>query len=351
LEILSKKYTFKKVISGTIVVLFFALIFFWYSQVTEAAFNSGVNFVEQTFNSFFDFAVIEAKSKPAQTLLGEGIMQADIVTKIHWVLTWITFAFIGIGVATLIRRYKEMSFPELKFKKQDFLKDKFEIGYFTVALACSGFLVVMITLPYTSKGYGMDRLYGIAIIILSVFFVIGGIMIAKTLSFIKKALLKKQKEGRKENKSQVGAYLIILLVLIPYFLCVSGVMYNLFDVPQKMILNSEGEEYDLMYIHDDESYGAKWLKINTDEKAKIYGDYGGTARLVSQGMIRSPIYPWSLFGSNKPIRGGYIYLRYCGVVDGKLLDRGGKRHNITEYSDTFEGRHRIYDNRGSEVWK
>ena len=128
-------------------------------------------------------------------------------------------------------------------------------------------------------------------------------------------------------------------------------MYNIFGVPRAITLNSEGEQYDRMYIHDQESCCARWLKSNTDEKAKIYSDYFGTVRLVSQGMIRSPIYAKSLIEDGQAIKKGYIYLRYTGVVDGKLLDWGGKWHNITEYEGKFGDNCKIYDNGGSEVWK
>jgi uncharacterized membrane protein len=61
-EILSKKYMVKKVVSLTITILFFALIFFWYSQVTEAAFNSGVRFIENTLSNLNKFFVEEMRS-------------------------------------------------------------------------------------------------------------------------------------------------------------------------------------------------------------------------------------------------------------------------------------------------
>ena len=331
IEILSKKYTVKKVVSLTIALLFFALIFFWYSQITETAFNAGVGFIESTLSNLNRFFIEESRGGDTRALFGEGIMQKGIPHMIEFVLTWLTFAFIGIGIITLIRKYKMMSFSELNFKKPDFLKDKFEVTYFVIALVCSGLLVVMVALPFVSKGYGMDRLYAVAITILSVFFVIGGMMVSGHL--------------------KVRAYLIILLILIPYFLCVTGVMYNIFGVPRAIILNSEEEQYDLMYIHDQESYGAKWLKSNTDEKAKIYGDHFGTARLKSQGMIRNSVYAKRLIEEGVAIKRGYIYLRYTGVVDGKLLDWNNEWHNITEYEGKFGDNCKVYANGGSEVWK
>ena len=391
IEILSKKYTVKKVISLTIVLLFFALIFFWYSQVTETAFNAGVGYIENTLTNLNKFFIMESRMDNVQTLFGEGVMQKKIPSKITFIFTWLTFVFIGIGVVTLIRRYKEMSFPELNSRKPDFLKDKFEVGYFLIALACAGLLVAFVALPFISKGYGIDRLYAVAITILSVFFVIGGIALSKNLSFIKqtfkksliknlsfkknglpktlfarKKLLRKnisEKKNKKcfasesvggKNGSEVRAYFIILLVLIPYFLCVSGVMYQVFGVPQAIILNSEGEQYDRLYVHDQECYGAKWLKVHGEDKTRVYTDFWGKYRLISQSQVSftsNSIDRRSLL-EHKKIK-GYIYLRYYNVVNGKLTGRSSGtfyNYNLTEYDDVFIVRNRIYNNDGSEVY-
>ena len=176
MEILLKKYTVKKVISLTSVFIFFTLIVFWYSHVTITAFNAGVNFIKDTFINLNNFFIEESKSEGMSSMLGEGILKKGIPHKIEFVFTWLTFVFIGIGIITLIRRYKQMLFPELNFKKADFLREKFEVTYAMIAIACAGLLVAMVVLPFVSTGYGMIRLYAVATTILSLFFVIGGIM-------------------------------------------------------------------------------------------------------------------------------------------------------------------------------
>ena len=354
IEILPKKYSFKKTISLTIVVLFFSMIFFWYSQVTEAAFNDGVSYIKNSLTNLHMFFVLEAKTGGAQAMLGEGIMQKGIPHKIEFVFTWLTFAFVGIGIITLIRRYREMSFSELNFKKPDFLKEKFEVGYFVIVLACFGLMIAIVAFPYL--GYDIRRSYAVAITILSVFFVIGGITLSKHFFFLQKKTCAKRKSIN-QNASQVRAYLIILLVLIPYFLCVTGVMYQIFGVPRAITLNSEGKQYDNMYVHDQESYGAKWLKVHGKDTTIVYTDFWGKYRLVSQAQVS--------FSSNLIDRrsllehrkiNGYIYLRYYNVVNDKLVGRNESSriftsYNLTEYDDVFVGRNNIYNNGGSEVYR
>jgi uncharacterized membrane protein len=352
MEILSKKYTAKKVVSLTIVILFFALIFFWYSQVTETAFNAGVGQIGNTLTNLNMFFIEESRRENVQLLFGSGIGQKEIPSKIAFVFTWLTFAVIGIGIITLIRRYKEMSFPELNFRKPDFLKNKFEVTYFLIALACSALLVVFIALPFVSTSYSVDRLYAVAITILSVFFVIGGITLSTHFFFLKKKTCAKRKSIN-QNGSEIRAYLIILLVLIPYFFCVTGVTSQMFGVPNAIILNSEGKQYDMLYMHDQESYSAKWLGNNAEQKnIRIYTDWYGGKRLISQAGFSPHTINRQTLADERDIEiEGYIYLRYYNVVDGKLLDWRFEEHDMAQYETKFAGKNNIYNNGGAEIWK
>jgi uncharacterized membrane protein len=301
-EILSRKFTFKRAISLTLVVIFSAMIFCWYSQVTGAAFNSGVRFFEETISSFKYFFIAEARSMPAQVLLGKDILQENIIHKVHWVLAWITLAFIGIGVITMISKYKEMSFPEQNFKKPpDFLKDKFEVEYFVLALAMSGLLVAIVAIPHISDHYGLGRSFPLANTILAVFFIIGGIQLGERLNrtFAKRSHFS---GNREENGSQVWAYLVILLVLIPYFLSVTGAMYNVADIPRCVTLNSEGEQYDMLYVNDQQLIAEEWSSSSE-------------------------------------------------VFEGRIVNKQKTIGNMTEYLGMFDEKNRIYDNGGSEVWR
>ena len=361
-EILSKKYTFKKLISLTFVILFFAFIFFWYSQVTETAFTAGVGFVEETFLNLNRFFMEEMRAPQFKQLAGEGLAY-PILSRANLAITWGTFILIGIGVLTMLRRYKEMvSISNINLKKPDFLKTKFEMEYLVMTLACAGLLVIMVALPHVSVGYGMQRLYSLVLVILSVCFVMGG-MTLSNFSFKKKPLLKKQKEGgnvlqnpvRKsvgsENGSQVRAYLIILLILIPYFLFQTGAMYQICGAPIAYTLNSAGRGYDLEFVHDSESRTAKWLAMNGEKSARIYtADSFGTLGLISQGIIsQNQINPHA-FSEHKTLKEGYIYLSYNNVVKGKLTTSDYVTYNMTEYSDMFIGKSKVYNSGCAEIY-
>jgi uncharacterized membrane protein len=355
IEILAKRFTLKKNISLTMVLLFFGIIFFWYSQVTEVAFNTGVDFVEQTFLNLHNFFIMESRCGRTEGLLGEGIMYKGIPHKIEFVFTWLTFVLISVGVISMLKKYKEMVVIQgIKHLKPDFLKTKFSIEYLVLTLACAGLLVIMIAVPYISEGYDIKRLYTMMTVILSVVFVLGGIMLSKHFFFFvkRKPVLKEKQKNLTENTSQVRAYLIILLVLVPYFMCTTGTMYQIFGVPREITLNSDGFQYNASYIHDQESYALKWLGKNREQdkpRMRYYTDYYGLIRLISQGKILSNVDQVSLVGHGA-CKGGYIYLRYYNVVNGKLMDES-IGYNMTDYSDVFVVRNEIYDNGGSEIWK
>ncbi|MBA7560548.1 hypothetical protein ES708_02174 [subsurface metagenome] len=234
----------------------------------------------------------------------------------------------------MIRRFKVMiSTPDSGYKKINFLPRKFDTEYFTLSIVCLAILVFSMVFPHVSTGYGMSRVYFQMMIPLSMFFVIGGVTMAKCLK-------------------KIQPYWVLLVVLIPYFMCTTGVIYQIFDFPREITLNSKGSQYDSLYIHDQESYAAKWLGNNSElENIRIYTDHLGANALISQGGI-SPhsIDRYSFLKQSIKIN-GVIYMRYYNVVEGKLRNRNGIEYNIAEYRNKFIGKSKLYDNGGSEIWR
>ncbi|OPX88199.1 MAG: hypothetical protein A4E52_01281 [Pelotomaculum sp. PtaB.Bin013] len=345
-EMLSEKSKSIKIINLLFIILFFVLIFYWYSQITETAFKSGIIFFENTVNSLTKFFLEEMRSSTARAVLGEGLGNKGIPNKIEFVFTWLTFALMGIGVLTLIKKCKEMSFPELNFEKPEFLTNKFEVAYLVIALECTGLFAGIILIPFITLGYSLDRTYFLGSTVMSVFFIIGGIIAAKYLNKLLSKIIK-------ESKHECTANLIILFVLIPYFLCTTGILYQAFSVPQSIFLNSNGNIYDLMYVHDHDSYGAKWIKRYTDDDAKIYGDHFGGMWLLSQGMVQLSNYNPYIIDNKRVIKTGYVYLRYVNLIEGKFLQfsKGSfKWNNLTNCEYLLDNRDKIYDNSGSQIW-
>ena len=305
-------------ITLTAIVLFLAMLFFWYSQMTETAFSWGVRFVYDTFAKWAWFLGEGAAGQPVQAAFGMTLPYAGVPQRIEFVFSWLTIILLAIGLLASIRIFKAIAFtPDSEHKR-------FEAEYLVLALACFGLLVATVVLPYISKHYGASRTFFQMMVPLSVFFVIGGIMLAKYL------------------KSR--AHWIILVVLIPYFICTTGLMCQVFGFPRAITLNSEGPLYDSMYVSDGESYAAKWVKEHAEGGIIIHAHHFAQDILTSQGKIpysKTDARIVSYYESGVEID-GYIYLRYLDITESGFAPR---------YPDIFDGKSKIYSNAKSQVYR
>jgi len=223
-------------------------------------------------------------------------------------------------------------------KKIKFLTQRFEVEFFVLILCCYAIQTISVILPFVYSSYAMHRAYCQMLTILSLFFVIGGMLIAEVL------------------RRPKLAWVLILLVLIPNFMLFNGSVENLCGVHTTIYLNSEGLPYDAFYIHDQESYCASWLRYHThSEELKIYTDASGGYPFISVALFPPKcIRGRTLTDEEVEVTGGYIYLSYFNVVKGKLHKyQYGRREevDITDYQARFINRNKIYTNGGSELYK
>jgi len=308
----------------TIIALFLAMLFLWYSEVTGPSFAAGVRFTYYTFTSWGWFLAEEAAGHAVQAAFGKTYAYTAVPQRIEFVFSWLTIIFIATGVLTTIGRLKAMvSTPQAERKKPDFLLKKFEAEYLMLSVACCILLVATVILPVISKYYGEARTYFQMMAPLSIFFVIGGITIARYL------------------KSR--PYWVILVILIPYFLCTTGTMCQVFGFPRALTLNSEGPLYS-QYISDEESYAAKWMAEYGEEEVTIYATGHSKDLLLSQGRILYSQTNHTLISRCEKGEkiDGYIYLEYLLLGDGGL---------VAKYPGMFAEKGKIYSSGRSEVYK
>jgi uncharacterized membrane protein len=311
-------------ITITVVALFLAMLFFWYSQMTGPSFVSGVRLTYHTFISWKWFLAEEASGQAVQAAFGKTYTYTAVPQRIEFVFSWLTIIFIATGVLTTIGRFKAMaSIPQAGHKKPDFLLKRFEAEYLMLSIACCVLLVATVIFPLISKYYGDARVYFQMMVPLSIFFVIGGITVARYL--------------------KARPYWVILVILMPYFLCTTGAMCQVFGFPRAFTLNSEGPLYH-QYTSDEASYAAKWIGGYSEEGITIYATSHSKNVLLSQGRI-----PYSQTDSSLIPRceqgkqiDGYVYLRDSELVDGGLA---------AEYPDMFAEKSKIYSSGRSEVYK
>jgi uncharacterized membrane protein len=337
-----KKYSIKTLTNRNLIVLFFAMIFLWYSQITRGAFNSGIEFIGKTFtNLMFRFFIGENRGTQVQALAGQNILQKGIPAQLEFALTWLLLGMIALGVMSVfINRKKILSFKEGNMEyyenKLGYLKQKIDFEYFIMAFACCILLVIMVMVPYVAVGYSMDRLYLLTSSLLSLFFVIGGITFTKIFN---------NKKRRNNQNSSNKPLILILLIIIPYFLCVSGFTYNITGESHSVLLNSKGDSYSENYVLDKETYGAKWFSSYRDIALPIYTDHMGMYRLVSQGNIALGLINEKSL-ENKDLVKGYIYLRNRNLQGIFIFSQHTKVIDNNIYGTNYD---LVYDNGGSKV--
>ena len=318
-------------INLSMILILFAIIYLWHSQITTLPFDYGLNFFTESIKSMEDFAQIESMTDPVKHLFGENLA-TKYLSKINLALNWSIFSLIGLGVIFVTTYHLlKLFLSKYSFRIKNITKRKFEIEYLGLTISSATLLVLIITIPFISKGYNIWRLYFLVTIILAPYFIIGAKIIYKTF--------------------RIKPLIIILIILIPYFLFNTGISYQAFDINSSTILNSEGEEYNEFYIHDSESNSAKWMqKYDNDLVIYTPGKTGGKARLISQGLIKSSrINDLMLLSDEHPKSKGYVYLCYNNVIHEKVVIFG-LTYDLNNFTYLYENNNKIYTNFESEIY-
>ena len=344
---------FKKSITLTVVMLSAVVIFFWYSQITESHFNSLISFFENSIRSMANAFIVESRGEIAEKTFARGLEgPAEII---NLIIYYTTLILIGIGSIDLVRKRR---------------KSMLGVEYTTMVIIYLFFWLLTIAIPYlTSGSVGLLRVYFFTSILLAPMLPLGADVVRKVMTSkegiynIKrlKSINSRLNSDRKNIKNDYLfshhwlTVLILLIVVTSQFMVNTGITYQMFGDHRSIILNSEGLQYNIWYIHPQEITAGKWLIKNNEQTFKVYGDFYLWNHLSPIKEEKLEILG-TFFLSNKPISQGYIFLRYQNVVKGEIvpfLVRKIKEDYVplANYSHLFIGKSKIYDNGGSEVWR
>ena len=326
-----RKFALARRMTLTSVGLFLALIFLWYSQLTGVPFSSGVGFIRRTIMNLSLFAVEEARAPDVGLLVAEGLAGRPFLSWVNFVITWVSFILIAVGViGTLIKRKEILTTSQWGNPSPPFLRARLDSDFFLLAAVSSAMLVAVVVLPYVSIGYETGRVYGTIMVVLACFLILGGIIAARYL--------------------RISSLLLILLILIPYSLFATGVIYEATGIHGVVTLSPEAPGHTSHFVQEQEVPAAQWLKEHIGENSQIYAFDGNTTdKLISQGKFSLYVlHHYSAYQhSGFP---GYIYLGYNNVVNGKFRV-GSELGDMSVYSDEFVGKSKLYANGGSEIWR
>jgi len=343
----SKFAKFKQNITATLVVLCIAVVFLWWSQITESHFTTTIRFIENTFVSLIRASLAESSDIMALKAIGIGLEGAPEI--LNFVIYYITLILIVIGSIDLIKRWKT---------------SEFGVEYTLMVLSCLILWTLMIVAPYISEGFGLERTYFPTLIVLAPSMIIGVQVICRLSSFetwncIKQRLKTSVKQLKCDYHSRNYHKFVILITLVVVILnlfVATGITYQMFGNHRSVILNSDGLQYDIWYIHLEEIDAAKWLTNNMEKNVPIYTDaYTPTRFSTLRGKEKITVYN-RFFKDNIPRENGYIFLRYQNVVDGTVYTWYVRKEwseymPLTKYPHLFIGKSKIYSNGGSEVWR
>lgn len=349
----SKDIHYRK-ISLFSIFFIFVVIFLWYSQVTEGAFNiSAIGFFKGSIKTLWDFLIIESRSGAMPEMLGVDFAARTIPRQIHIIIQWVIMALILIGL--VISTFAEKCFLVKKitdnafFKKYLFqlfmrkttifrnnkilqfpINEKIDFEFLLIGICSFGLLCFIVLVPQGSIGLGTDRTYLQMLVPLSVFFIIGSLFVSNFLHLNEKTFL--------------------LIILIPSILCSTGVLYQLFDIPHEPTFTSKGELYDTIYPTNTDVISGKWI-INYSiphstifyisiESENILRDYKDIKKNYDNRYIKPE--------NNLNIH-GYLHIPFHVQKTGELYHKH-KYTNIIEFPQIFQEKSLIFNNGDSTVY-
>ncbi len=331
---LNKNYT----MSFSALILCFTLIFLWYAQITDNAFNNITSFISSIFKRLSHFFLLESRSVEVSAALGNtlGSSPNPIISYINFINNWLSILFIAAGVLICFLYI-------LKIKKFENNSIKDLIPYpggevmiiILLSTVCAFLFGVSVITPFILTSYSLGRTYYQMIVFLSIFFTIGGICIAEYLKFPLKS-----------------RHLLVLLVLIIYFANSLAVLHELNERPFSRILNSPQVVSDPLYIYDTEEISSNWMKKFAHTNTTYYADNYGV-RKISQLMLTDKVDCDKLFLNGSLIESGYIYLTYDNIVKGLIhkpvQEDALEIANVSIFKNHTKNRNLIYYNGGASI--
>ncbi|MDD4255255.1 MAG: DUF2206 domain-containing protein [Methanofollis sp.] len=350
--ILSLRYPVRPAPSFDILVIFLALMYVWYALVTVVPSQMFLEFIDKTIENLDQFLMPGTRGEDVQRLFGAQALNKGFPYVIQLALSWVGIGLIAIGSLAVALDLRRTVLPGRE--TAEYLENKFSGLFFVLVIIVTGLLGLMVVVPYVSDGYDLARVLPLSNTILSVMFVVGGIAIAEVLRFVVQSTGERREHltahhGGDRSLLMKMSLAVILVVLLPYFLSVTGVLHTLYGDHRDVVFHADGPQYDMKYVHETEAQGAVWLNQRMDPEMRVFADGFGISRLMSLGtMPPSSLASFVQYGWVS--RESYVYLRHKNVVDGNLIDFDGKYRDMDEFAQLFRHKSKVYANGGATIW-
>jgi len=341
----------------TFLFIFFALLFYWYSYMIEVPFIGAVNVISRTVSELNGLFVLDSRSSVIQTATGKGVF--GFPARIELLISWAIISLISLGlIYTVLRSTGFKKLPKLSYGEDLVSFNKIGKSFLVYSIVSYSLVIFPIVFPYTGRIYDITRIYFQMLIFFIPFFFIGFFVL---WNVIQKLYQKISLKYLISINNIYSVYLkrifpssILVLVLVLYFMSTTGVTYEIYKTPKSLMTSSNCNQYDDLFIHDQESFAAKWMGNHVYRKGlHINTDYLGRFRVIIEGNIEPyfSVVDNSLYCNQSINLENFVFLRYYNIVDNKVFEKNGDRLDLFDCKNKFENKAKIYCNGGSEIWR
>ena len=272
------------------------------------------------------------------------------------ILHIITQLFMVIGIFSVV--YQKLAREESRINNE----------FLFYSLAFLGWLAASVVIPAVIGGHslGMPRMYGLSVIFLAPFCIIGGIEVMKIHRLFK---FKNSFSYHKISKHSLTVLAIFLLIFLTFNTrlvmeinqeMLGGERYvKSLSLSQPRIMRGESYPKETaMFFRDYNSYldgqGAKWLKEYREAGKKVVIDYSSLVLVYAMIPLSDVVDGTSLAIFIKNIQRGdsYVYLRESNIKFNLMSGKRGKYWYTSEILPILETeRNKIYSNGGSIIYE
>jgi uncharacterized membrane protein len=227
----------------------------WYAFVaTGYPFHSVVNVGRHVYDGVGE--IFTSGSRDVTVLRAVGVASTrgtGVAWEVARILQWVTQLFIIIGILGLFL---------------DWLRVRFRREYVAMSLVSTMLLAMSIVLPFFAGALGMTRLYHLTLFFLAPFCILGGIEVLRGLGRLGHAM------RFPIWRDSVYLNVLVVLVLVPYFLFNTGLVFQLTGATSTSIALDSRMDYPR--LNAQEVSGRKWLSSVIGPNDIVYADfYGG----------------------------------------------------------------------------
>ncbi|UCH51027.1 MAG: DUF2206 domain-containing protein [Chloroflexota bacterium] len=271
------------------------------------------------------------------TDIAQGTIQIDISAKEQLVRTAIGLDFLGASTGAKIWRILQyivelcliVGFLRLVFRPATLGKLKAE--YISLTVVSAIILLGIFILPSNFQAYGMGvtRIWHVSLLITAPLLLFGGETIAYGIMKLGRLFRKNTVTSAVKNNSTVLLRSVVLIVLIPYFLFNSGLIFelsrsqttNFINMPYSIVLSSHRLDLNTVFTAQD-LIAATWLSNMAEEDEPVYVDHHSSRLFTNQ--IEFPIDAKELTHDTTSLdRPGYFYLRAWNTENEALTFTSG----------------------------